>query len=123
MVKKQKPLEDVISKRLAHSHYDALFQLWEKALARLDDDRDGAITAARSLIETTIKLALDEMHVQYKVNWDLPKLYYELATELGLSPKQHTDNLFRSVFGAAQSVVNSVGKCAISLAMRMAKEI
>jgi hypothetical protein len=66
MVKKQKPLEDVISKRLAHSHYDALFQLWEKALARLDDDRDGAITAARSLIETTIKLALDEMHVQYR---------------------------------------------------------
>jgi hypothetical protein len=106
----QKPLEDVVSERLAHPRYDALYSLWVKALARLDDDRDGAITAARALVEATIKLALGEMGVPYEVSWDLPKLYHELASELGLAPKQQSDALFRSVFGAAQSVVNGVGE-------------
>jgi len=106
----QQPLEDVVSERLAHPRYDALYSRWAKALARLDDDRDGAITAARALVETTIKFALDEMGVSYKGSWDLPKLYHELANELGLAPKQHADALFRSVFGAAQSVVNGVGE-------------
>jgi hypothetical protein len=50
----QQPLEDVVSERLAHPRYDALYSRWAKALARLDDDRDGAITAARALVETTI---------------------------------------------------------------------
>ncbi len=110
MNENQKPLEDVVSERLAHSRYDALYTIWTKAIARLDNDRDGAITAARALVETTIKFALDEMDVPYKEAWDLPKLYHELASELGLAPKQHSDVLFRSVFGAAQSVVSGVGE-------------
>lgn len=105
-----KPLDDVVSERLAHSRYDLIYSLWQKAISRLDEDRDGSITAARTLIETAIKLALDEMKVSYKETWSLPKLYHEAATELGLSPKQHTDVLLRSVFGATQTVVNSVGE-------------
>ena len=105
-----KPLEDTISEHLAHPRYNALYSLWAKALSRLDDDRDGAITAARALVESTIKHALDEMGVPSKETWDLPKLYHELAFELGLAPKQQADVLFRSLFGAAQSVVNNVGE-------------
>ena len=106
----EKPLDKVVAERLAHSRYDGIYSLWQKAIRRLDDDRDGAVTAARALIEATVKIILDEMTVPYKETWDLPKLYYEAATELGLSPKQHTDVLLRSVFGAAQTVVNSVGE-------------
>lgn len=106
----ERPLNDVIAERLAHSRYDPIYTLWQKSLSRLEDDRDGAVTAARTLIETTVKMVLDEMKVSYKEAWDLPKLYHEAAAELGLSPKQHTDVLLRSVFGAAQTVVNSVGE-------------
>lgn len=67
------PLDQTILQRFAHWRYDALFVDWEKTKIRLDADRDGAVTAARALIETTAKVTLDEMGVPYQEAWDLPK--------------------------------------------------
>ncbi|MPZ41442.1 MAG: hypothetical protein GEU95_26030 [Rhizobiales bacterium] len=104
------PLPDLVSERLANRQYDVAFSEWRKALSRLAGDRDGAITVARSLLETTCKIALKEVGATHDKNWDLPKLYYIAATELGISPTQRTDELFRSIFGASQSIVNRVGE-------------
>jgi hypothetical protein len=60
----------------------------------LDSDRDGAVTAARALVETTSKVILDEMGVPHQETWDLPKLYHEAASALGILAKQHTDVWF-----------------------------
>jgi hypothetical protein len=68
------PLDQTILQRFAHWRYDALFVDWEKTKIRLDADRDGAVTAARALIETTAKVTLDEMGVPYQEPWDLPKI-------------------------------------------------
>ncbi|UGA41212.1 abortive infection family protein [Bradyrhizobium quebecense] len=106
----RKPLSTLVDQRLAHSRYDAVYADWVKSIDRLDEDRDGALTAARAMLETLCKTALNELDVSYDDTWDLPKLYYAVASNLGISPTQHTDSLFKSVFGASQTIVARVGE-------------
>jgi hypothetical protein len=106
----RKPLSKLVDQRLAHSRYDAIYADWEKANSRLDDDRDAAVTAARSMLEAMCKTALAELDISQDDTWDLPKLYYAAAFNLGIAPTQHTDALFKSVFGASQTIVTRVGE-------------
>ena len=89
---------------------------WKKALSRRIDDPDGAITAARTLIETGCKHILDDASIPYAPNEDLPKLWYKTAKMLNLSPNQHQDEMFKAILGNCQTIVdrlaairNSVG--------------
>ena len=59
------PIADLLAQRLAHQQYDSVFSDWHKALLRLRDDPDGAVTAARTLLETISKLVLEELAIQY----------------------------------------------------------
>ena len=78
----RKPLSDLVTERLAHSRYDSIFLSWEKAIGRLDSDRDGAVTAARAMLEAACKTVLNELGVKHDDVWDLPKLYHETAANL-----------------------------------------
>ena len=50
--------------------------IWEKALGRRHTDPDGAITTARTLLETVCKRILDEAgDVRIQAEEDLPALY------------------------------------------------
>ena len=82
---------------------------WEKALERRANDPEGAITAARTLLETVCKHILDELGVEYVDADDLPKLYKATAAVLSLSPSQHTEQIFRQILGGCQSVVEGLG--------------
>lgn len=83
--------------------------IWEKALDRRFDDPDGAITAARSLLESVCKHILDDERVEYPTDVDLPKLYALCAEQLNLAPQQHQEKLFKTILGNCQTVVNSLG--------------
>jgi hypothetical protein len=82
---------------------------WEKALERRASDPEGAITAARTLLETVCKHILDEEGLVYTDADDLPKLYKTTAGGLNLSPSQHTEQIFRQILGGCQSVVEGLG--------------
>jgi hypothetical protein len=62
------------------------------------------------MLETACKTVLGELGVVHDDAWDLPKLYHETATNLGIAPAQNTDPLFKSVFGASQTIVTRVGE-------------
>ncbi len=50
--------------------------IWKKALERRHSDPDGAITSARTLLETVCKRILDEAgDVRIRTEEDLPALY------------------------------------------------
>lgn len=87
---------------------DAVDALWRKALERRIADPDGAITAARALIESTCKHILDELKKPYPDNADPSRLWALCAEELNLSPTQHAEPAFRSILGNCQSVVNNL---------------
>jgi hypothetical protein len=82
---------------------------WTKALERRESDPEGAITAARTLLEAVCKHILDEMRVSYDDSADLPKLYWLTAGALNLAPSQHTEQVFKQILGGCTSVVEGLG--------------
>lgn len=88
---------------------DKVHVLWQKALDRRVNDPEGAITAARSLLESVCKHVLDALEIEYPHDSDLPKLWQLSAEQLNLAPSQHEEKLFKAILGNCQSVVNSLG--------------
>lgn len=84
-------------------------EVWKKALERRATDSEGAITAARTLLESVCKHILDAASVSYEDSADLPKLYSLTAKQLKLSPSQHTEQLFKQILGGCQTVVEGIG--------------
>jgi len=93
--------------------YDALGvkEAWNKALARRDTDPAGAITAARTLLETVCKHLLEDANgnPEYRQNDDLPKLYRLASERLSIAPSQHSEDAFKRILGSAASIVEGLG--------------
>lgn len=82
---------------------------WRKALERKLNDPEGAITTARTLIETTCKFILYNLNITYRDDIELPKLYKLTAENLNLAPDQHTEQIFKQILGGCQTVVEGLG--------------
>jgi hypothetical protein len=102
------PALPTIIGRLEALNADAVEAAWKKALDRRNDDPEGAITAARTLLESVCKHLLDDMGQIYEEKADLPKLYAQCASALNLAPDQHTEKSFKTILGNCQSVVNEL---------------
>jgi len=98
-----------ISAVLEEFNPDTVHAAWQKALDRRTNDPEGAITAARSLLESVCKHILDDAGVEYSAKSDLPRLWGQCAEELRLAPQQHEEQLFKTILGNCQSVVSSLG--------------
>lgn len=84
-------------------------EIWEKALQRREGDPEGAITAARSLLEAVCKHILDDVGENAEKNSNLGKLYSNTAKVLKLSPWQHSEVQFKQILQGCCSVVNGLG--------------
>lgn len=82
---------------------------WTKAIDRRTADPEGAITAARTLLESTCKTILDDRSVPYAEKDDLPALYKAVQGVLNLSPSDHTETQFKAILGACTTVVKELG--------------
>lgn len=82
---------------------------WNKSLERRIDDPEGAITSARTLIESVCKHILDEESITYDDKQDLPKLYKQTAELLNLAPSQHTEDVFKQILGGCTAVIEGLG--------------
>jgi hypothetical protein len=82
--------------------------LWSKAVTRVASDPDGAVTAARSLLESTCKYILFECNNAVTDNPKLPTLLHRTLSVLELSPRQNADRDLKKVLGNAQAVVDGV---------------
>ena len=88
---------------------EGVHKIWEKALQRRNSDPEGAITVARTLLETVCKRILDQLGQAYSDKEDLPKLYSMTAKALKLAPEQHAEDAIRAILGGAMAVVNGLG--------------
>lgn len=102
------PADPSISETLSTFDPDGVHRAWERALERRHRDPEGAITAARTLMETVCKRILDEVGETYG-NDDLPKLYSKTARALNLAPSQHTEETFKAILGGCHTVVQNLG--------------
>jgi hypothetical protein len=86
-----------------------IIEEWQKAIERRNTDPKGAITMARTLLETTCKFILDKISVNYKDSMDLPELYKLTSESLNLAPSQHTEQVTKQILGGCHSIVVGIG--------------
>lgn len=103
-LKVESPLNVAISFDEAYIH-----ALWKKAIEKKENDPEGAITAARTLIESVLKHILDEQSIKYVDTIDLPELYKEVSKSLSLAPEQHQEQIFKQILGGSSSIVSGLG--------------
>lgn len=104
------PADKDITDTLKSFSEDGVHSVWTKALERKHSDPDGAITSARTLLETVCKHILDDMGIQYNdKNIEMSELYRTVSKELNLSSEQHTETVFKQILGGCSSVVNGLG--------------
>jgi hypothetical protein len=103
------PVDPVVSDALENFDAEGVHKVWIKALERRHTDPEGAITSARTLLETVCKRVLDETETEYGDKDDLPALYKAVATKLNIAPSQHTEDTFKRILGGATSVVEGLG--------------
>lgn len=103
------PSDELISgaiEKFDSSHVQAA---WSKALDRRNSDPEGAITVARTLLESICKHILDEAGIPYGEGPDLNKLYRLTAEQLNIAPSQHTEQVFKQILGGCTAVVEGLG--------------
>ena len=98
-----------VSDALSTLSSSAVHTAWQTALERRLADPDGAITSARTLLETVCKHILDDIGVEYDSGADLPNLYRLTAEALKLAPSQHTEPILKQVLGGCTAVVVGIG--------------
>ena len=91
--------------------YDApaVQTVWAKALERRTNDPEGAVTAASTLLEEVCKHIIEDSGGDWSEKWNTPKLYAEASKILNLSPSQHQAEVFKTILGNCQSIVQSIG--------------
>ncbi len=104
------PAESSIDETLEALGPEGINQIWGKALERKISDPEGAITIARTLLESTCKLILDNKHIEYDSSKiELHTLYKLTAKALNLSPDQHTERIFKQILGGCSAIINGLG--------------
>jgi len=83
--------------------------IWQKAIERKINDPEGAITMARTLLESVLKYILDEQNIEYNENAELYDLYKEVSKSLKLAPEQHQEKIFKQILGNANGIISGLG--------------
>lgn len=99
--------DDSIATALRRFGAGAVQSTWQKALARRASDPEGAVTLARSLLESVCKHVLDDSAISYG-DADMPKLWALTSKQLNLLPSQHDEEVFRRILGNCQAVVDGI---------------
>jgi hypothetical protein len=104
------PSDAIVSTALQSFDAEGVHSVWTKALERRTTDPEGAITIARTLLETVCKHILDQTPgSNYDDREDLPKLYSLAAKALNLAPDQHSEEPIKAILRGAITVVNGIG--------------
>lgn len=100
--------DDAITNGLTAYDAPAIQAFWAKALERRSLDPDGAVTAASTLLEEVCKHIIEDSGNEWQKSWNIPKLYTEASRVLNLAPSQHQEEIFKSILGNCQSVVQNI---------------
>jgi Abortive infection C-terminus len=105
------PADAILTDALLRFDAEGITDAWNKALSRREADPAGAITAARTLLETVCKHLLEDAggNATYGANDDLPKLYRQASELLNIAPSQHSEDAFKRILGSAASIVEGLG--------------
>lgn len=84
-------------------------EITRKAIERKTNDPDGAITLARTLLESVCKKILLDRKVPIRENLNLPQLYHAVSEKLNLAPSSHSEPIFKKILGSCTQIVGGIG--------------
>jgi hypothetical protein len=93
---------------LFQAESESVRENWQKAMDRVHRDPAGAITAARSLLESACKYVLEEHGVVADAGIKLPKLHRLAAKQLELDTYVDVNAALRQIFQGVASVVEGL---------------
>jgi hypothetical protein len=102
------PSDAEIQKILSNVDVPHIKSAWEKAIDRRVKDPDGALTAARTLIETVCKHILTNLNIEFSENDDINNLYSLTSKALEISASQDIDKESKKIFGNINAIVSGV---------------
>lgn len=105
----ESPLDGLMADAAVRMDSDSVRDAWAHALERRMNHPEGAITMARTLLESTLKTILDDREITYEDRDDLPAVYKKVRDELGLAPGDYSEQAFKQILGGAHSVVVGLG--------------
>src|SRR5207237_5724750 len=73
-------------------------------------DPEGAVTSARTLLESVCKHILEEAGKEYRDGTPLPNLYKLTAEVLDIAPTEHTAPIFTALFVSCAELIESIGR-------------
>ncbi|MBK9579816.1 MAG: abortive infection family protein [Fibrobacteres bacterium] len=104
------PSAAIITEKLRLIDSEGVNIEWQKAIDRSDVDPSGAITSARTLLETVCKHILDSESIEYDSDSiELNALYREVAKTLNLTPENHKDLIYKQILGGCSGIINGLG--------------
>jgi hypothetical protein len=92
------PADDLVTLAATRLNAESVSEAWSRALDRRDSHPDGAITMARTLLESTLKTILDDRQVSYKGDADLPGNHTSTPASM-LRARSSTRSVFASMGG------------------------
>jgi hypothetical protein len=98
---------DQINRAIKNEYIDLL---WKKIYSRKSFDRDGAVTACKTLIETTLKHLLDSKNVEYSSRDDMGSLYKKVSKNYGLEPDKKKHQEFHKLCVGCITVVSGISE-------------
>jgi hypothetical protein len=91
-----------------HLNWTTVRNQWRKAAEAVRQDPAGAITAARTLVESVCLHVLSERGIEPPGDGDLTRLYRAASRACHLAPDQATDEHCRKLLGGCATAVNGV---------------
>ena len=104
------PVADTTQTALRALSSEEVDRIWRLALERTHRDPDGALTLARTLLESVMKHVLDDAELSYDDGATLPALYKTLSDHLNLAPAQHDREAFKAILGAVATIVSRLAE-------------
>lgn len=87
---------------------DSVNAAWKKMLVRASTDPDGAVTMARTLLESICKHILDASGIEYTADSSLTDLYRSTAKSLNISQDQHDGQIYKKILGGCSGVIDGL---------------
>jgi hypothetical protein len=103
-----RPMADVVERLLKSCSSGAVTEALGRIQARREADPEGAITAARALLESTCKYVLDALGTAYGPAEELSDLYRKAAAAMNLAPQNHNEQVFKQILSGCISVVGGL---------------
>jgi hypothetical protein len=105
------PVEQSMGDLLTSPSHETVIAYWIKCNERVESDPEGAVTAARTLIETVLKHIVSDLEIPIDKNHpDLPELYSAVANHLSLSPQNHKEKLVKGILSGCNTIVSGIGE-------------